>query len=152
MTCYLHLEGRITFTFTKRDKALLPIHQMKAGDEAEVYDTLLQSKGKKKTSGGGGGGNTSGDTSSSSSSEMQHICGVVSKVTPTSIEFVCDDAQGDEGSSSWLFASSSLRLNMRSSEATHKKLTVVLEGLRSVAGKWGRTYLSCVLVRGCTYV
>jgi hypothetical protein len=134
--------GRVTFTFIKRDRVLLPIHQMKAGDEAEVYDALQLSKANK----GDGRRSSSVKKSDNSSSDTQHICGVVSKVTPTSIEFVCDDAQGDEGSSSWLLSSSSLRLDMRSSEATHKKLTVSLECMRSVAGE-SECSVSAVYVR-----
>lgn len=115
----------------KRDDSPLPAHQMKAGDEAEVHDPQHVSSKPHE-------GSTSGKDKSSDS---HRISGVVSKVTPTSIDFVCDDAPGDEGSTSWLLSSSSLRLDMRSSEATHKKLTAALDGLLSVASKWCHSFL-----------
>lgn len=114
----------------------MPAHQMKVGDEAEVFDSLLHSKASSSSSSKKSHSSSSGNNKDSSTVNEQHICGVVSKVTPTTIEFVCDDSQGDEGSSGWLLASSSLRMNLRSSEATHKKLTAALGGLRGVAGEW----------------
>ena len=121
----------MTLCLARRERAALPTHQMKVGDEVELFDPVHLAQDKQ--SGDSGGRKKS--SSSKSSSDSSVVSGVVCKVTSSTIEMVCDDSKSEEESSAWLYSSTSLRLNLRSSEATYKKLTVALENLRSVAGK-----------------
>lgn len=95
------------------------MHQMKAGDEAEVYDSHTSHAPKRKsalsdskrTTERGQSSESQSTTSGAGTVDTQRISGVVSKVTPTSVEFVCDDG-GDVGAG-WLLGSTSLRVDMR---------------------------------------
>jgi hypothetical protein len=66
---YTSLYGRVKYLIQRRDKKELPKHSIKVGDEAELYQN------RKK----------------STTSENMLLSGIISKVTPSSVELVCDD-------------------------------------------------------------
>jgi hypothetical protein len=63
---YTSLYGRVKYLIQRRDKKELPKHSIKVGDEAELYQK-------------------------STTSENMLLSGIISKVTPSSVELVCDD-------------------------------------------------------------
>ena len=63
------LYGRVKYSIRRRDGKELPIHSFKVGDEAELYQN------RKK----------------STTSENMTLSGIISKVTPSTVELVCDE-------------------------------------------------------------
>lgn len=92
------LFGRVTLMVRRLDKAPLPTHSFRVGDEVRLYSPKQQH---------------------TESAEASSCSGVVSKVTQTSIEMVTNAADD----LSLVFP---LRLDMSVSEATNKKLSAAL--------------------------
>lgn len=65
------LFGRIKYKIIRKDLQPLPIHSFKVGDEVELYEYKRNSNTEKIT-----------------------INGIISKVTSTSIEMVCEESDG----------------------------------------------------------
>ena len=92
------LFGRVTLMVRRQDKAPLPTHSFRVGDEVRLYSPKQQH---------------------TEAAEASSCSGVVSKVTQISIELVTDAADD----LSLVFP---LRLDMSVSEATNKKLSAAL--------------------------
>jgi hypothetical protein len=95
------LFGRTTLLIKRLDKAPFPTHSFRVGDEATLYSPKLRH---------------------TEQADSSSCTGVISRVSYSSIELVCDSLDATE-------FSSPLRLDMSSSEATHKKLNDALIGL-----------------------
>lgn len=110
------LFGRTTILVRRIDKAPLPNHSFRVGDEVTIYSPALRQ---------------------TELAESSRCSGVVSKVTQTSIEMVTDPAEE-------LDLVLPLRLDMSVSEATNKKLNAVLNEIRHSTDTTGWPLLSIV--------
>ena len=99
------LYGRTCYALQRKDRSKFPIHNFKNGDEVELYSPKLKH-----------------------THENVSISGVISKVSSITIEMVCES--GDDVELVY-----PLRLDMRASEATHKKLTYGLNDLEASSRK-----------------
>ena len=93
------LYGRSCFCIQRRDKLEFPVHSFKVGDEVCLYSS------KQNTA-----------------AEDTKINGIISKISSTIIEFVSEGGDDD-------ILEYPLRLDMLSSEATHKKMVSALDDL-----------------------
>ena len=113
---WVSLFGRATISLTRSDKAVLPSHSFKTGDEVTLYSPKLE------------------HTELAASSRC---FAVISKVTQTTIEIVTDSAAESD-------LEPPLRLDMSASEATNKKLKSILSELQDSRDVPGRHMISIV--------
>lgn len=102
---FTSLFGRTTFVIKRLDDAPFPAHSFRVGDEATLFSPKLR--------------HTEFEDSST-------CHGVISKVSYSTIDLVCDSSEGAD------FVQP-LRLDMSTSESNNRKLTDVLDQLSSRA-------------------
>lgn len=114
------LFGRTTILVRRQDKAVLPTHSFRVGDEVCLYSPRLQH---------------------TDAADSARCSGVVSKVTQNSIEVVTEPS--DE-----LHLVPPLRLDLSVSEATNKKLNSALTTLKSPTDTPGWPLMHIVFEQG----